>query len=147
MSFVTFIYRRKPMIKQLKILFFGLCLLFVSFNAYQLIRKLTADRPITFSGIKFSGLGETLKNEERVGYITDLDIKETPNLVEFQQAQFMLAPAILELNTTSSRYFIVNCSSDAAAIQKLMELRAQPLKRNQFGVILAQKPSFGSSAP
>ncbi len=135
------------MIRQLKILFFGLCLLFVTFNAYQLIRKLTADRPITFSGIKFSGLNEILKNEARVGYITDLDINETPNLVEFQQAQFMLAPTILELNKTTSRFFIVNCSNDAAAIQKLMELRAQPLKRNQFGVILAQNPSLGSSNP
>jgi hypothetical protein len=128
--------------KSLQIIFLVLCSILIAFNAYQLIRTLAPERPITFSGLKFAGLNEVLHNETRLGYITDMNMDDTGHLAEYEQAQYMLAPAILELNKTNTRFLIVNCSSDAAAYQKLKALGAQPLKRNQFGVILAQNSGY-----
>jgi hypothetical protein len=128
------------MIKNLKTIFLFLCLILIFFNTCQLIQTLAPNRPIAFSGMKFAGLNDVLKNETQIGYVTDLDANDSQNLAEFEQAQYMLAPAILEWNNTATRLLIVNCSSDATAIEKLIKLGAQPLKRNQFGIILAQNP-------
>jgi hypothetical protein len=128
------------MIKHLKAIFLGSCLILIAFNSVLLVRSLVPDRPVGFSGLKFAGLHDILKNETHIGYWTDLDLKDDRNLAEYEQAQFMLAPAILDINSTSTRFFIVNCSSDEAAAQRLMLIGAEPLKRNQFGVILARNP-------
>ena len=135
------------MTKHFKSIFLALCLILIALNTYQLIPALLQERPIVFAGIKFAGLGEVLKNEPRVGYITDLNLEEDGNLAEYSQAQYMLAPVILEINNAKTRFLIVNSSSDAAAFEQLQSLGLQPLKRNQFGVILAQNPAFGSTLP
>jgi hypothetical protein len=128
------------MIKNLQNLFLGACLILLAVNVYQLAAALAPERPILFGGIKFAGLHEILKNETRVGYLTDLSIDDTGNLAEYQQAQLMLAPSVLEINNPNTKFLIVNCSSDTVAYQKLKELGIQPLKRNQFGIILAFNP-------
>lgn len=125
------------MIEKLRIFFLSLLFGLICFNSYQLILNLTPNRPIAFTGIKFAGLSDVLKNETHIGYITDFDLKDDRNLAEYEQAQYMLAPAILEHNNSQTRFLIINCSTDTASFQKLKELGAQPLKRNQFGVILA----------
>jgi len=130
------------MTKYLKTAFLGLCFLLIAFNAYQLIRNLLPARPIAFGGLAYAGLHDILRNETHIGYITDLSMDDDRNLAEFEQAQYMLAPAILEWNKSNTRFLIVNCSNDAAAFQKLKDLGAAPLKRNQFGIILAQNPGF-----
>jgi hypothetical protein len=131
------------MTQHLKTIFLGLALILVAVNLVQLVPELIRERPIVFAGIKFAGLGDVLKNETRVGYITDLTIEDSGNLAEYSQAQYMLAPVILELNNAQTPFLIVNCSSDAVAFEKLKSLGLQPLKRNQFGVILARNPALG----
>jgi hypothetical protein len=128
-------------IKSLKRTFLVLCFLLIALNALMLVRSLVPDRPVGFGGIKFAGLHDILKDETHIGYLTDLDLKDDRNLAEYEQAQLMLAPAILDINDTSPKFFIVNCSSDEAAARKLLAAGAQPLKRNQFGIILARNPA------
>lgn len=123
----------------LRKIFLFLCALLIIFNAYHLTRTLTPERPVHFAGIKFSGLENILKQETHVGYITDLSLKETAPLAEYEQAQYVLAPAILDVNNPNHRLLIVNCSSDAVATRKLKDIGAQPLTRNNFGVILAMR--------
>ena len=123
--------------KPLKKIFLILCFILIAFNAFQLFRTLAPKRPINFSGLKFSGLGDILKNETLIGYVSDLDLKETKPLAEYEQAQYMLAPIILDIQKPFHKFVIINCSNDNAALAKLKELNARPLLRNQFGVILA----------
>lgn len=118
-------------------LFLTWCVIFFCLNGFQLFKRLSPDHPIGFPGIKFSGLTDFLKNERIINYITDLDIKETGPLAEYEQAQFILAPIILDLSNEPHKYLIINCSSDNAARTKLKEWQAKALLRNQFGVILA----------
>ena len=127
--------------KPLQKVFLLLCFIVIAFNTFQLFRTLTPDRPVNFSGLKFSGLGDVLKNETLIGYTSDLDIKETKPLAEYEQAQYMLAPIILDVQQPFHKFVIINCSNDNAALAKLKELNARPLLRNQFGVILATTES------
>jgi hypothetical protein len=126
-----------------KTLFLAWCIIYISVNSFQLYKNLAPDHPIGFPGIKFSGLSELLKSETKINYITDLDIKESGPLAEYEQAQYILAPLILDLSREPHKFLLINCSSDISALNKLKEWKARPLLRNQFGVILAT----GESAP
>lgn len=119
--------------------FLALCCLLIGVNVFQLFQKLQSNRPVAFAGLKFSGLGEKLKDETAVGYASDLNIKEAGPLAEYQQAQYVLAPVILDIEQPARhRYVLINCSDDTAALKKLKEINARPLLRNQFGVVLAE---------
>ena len=120
-------------------MFLVLCAVLAAWNTYQLTLTLIPERPVGFAGTKFSGLENILKQETRIGYITDLDLKETAVLAEYEQAQYVLAPAILEFNNPNSRFLIIHCSSDTAASRMLKDLGARSLTRNNFGVILAMR--------
>lgn len=106
-------------------------------NTFQLFRTLGPQRPIGFSGIKFSGLSEVLNKETRIGYVSGQNIRETGPLAEYEQAQYMLAPVILDVERPAHKFVIINCSNDESALAILKKLNARPLLRNQFGVILA----------
>lgn len=125
-------------------LFFVLTMLVCVSNAghikkYLAVKELERQRlPYIFLGMKFLGLDETLKDMEWVGYYTDKNLDDRIAAMQFAQAQLVLAPRILDLNNTSHEFTIFDCSSPEAAWQKIRELGAQPLKQNQFGVILAR---------
>lgn len=124
-------------IKPFKNFFLGCCLVLIIVNAFQLFQKLSPQHPIYFSGLKFSGLGEILEQESIIGYVSDLDLKEAGPLAEYEQAQYMLAPVVLDVMNPAHKFIIINPSNNTAALDKLKEFNARPLLRNQFGVILA----------
>lgn len=94
--------------------------------------------PFYFQGFKFSGLEEILNGIEHVGYYTDQDISLNYHLAEFAQAQYILAPVILDLNNTQHEFILFNCSSEGKAFAKIKDIGAIPLKKNKFGILLAQ---------
>ena len=96
--------------------------------------------PYQFAGVKFSGLGDILKNVEFIGYYTDGDITNGDIIADFSQAQLMLAPAVLDLNNTDHEYILFNCSRPEIGLKKIKDIGATPLKMNQLGIILARKP-------
>jgi hypothetical protein len=128
-----------------KISFLVLCLILICVNSFQLFKKLSPQHPISFSGLKFSGLGDILGKETTIGYISDLDLKEAGPLAEYEQAQYMLAPIVLDIINPAHKFVVINPSSDAAALDKLKEFNARPLLRNQFGVILATTDQTSSN--
>ncbi len=95
--------------------------------------------PFVFIGDKFLGLDKVLRNMKYVGYYTDKDLDVNQNAAEFAQAQYVLAPTILDLNNTNHPYIIFNCSTPEAAITKIKEIKAIPLKR-KLDLILAKRP-------
>ena len=104
------------------------------------IKKIQRNIPFHFDGLKFSGLESIFKNVTFVGYYTDKNIKHVTHAKQFAQAQLILAPTILDLNNTTHKYILFDCSSDAIAFKKIKEIGAIALKKNQFGIILAKKP-------
>jgi len=105
------------------------------------IRKIQRLLPHRYQipGYQFAGLEKTLENVHYVGYYTDKDMEQLENAKQFAQAQFMLAPKILVLNSTDYEYTIFDCGSADVALNKIKETGAVALKRNPFGIILARK--------
>jgi hypothetical protein len=93
-----------------------------------------------FPGLKFSGLEEALSGAQAIGYITDKDLAVKENQLQFSQAQYILAPIILEVNSLRHEFFLIDCTTEQKAFAALKAIGAAPLKKNQYGIILARKP-------
>ena len=99
--------------------------------------------PAQFPGLKFSGLKEILTgfaDVSHIGYYTDMSLDDIPPAMQFSQAQFVLAPIILDLDYKQHEFILLDCSSEKVALRKIKELKAIPLKKNAFGIILIRKP-------
>ncbi len=95
-----------------------------------------------FLGMKFSGLNPFLKNSARIGYLTDSSLDETTAAAEFAQAQYVLAPIILEFNNPDLRFVLVNGSSLEQSLELVRQNGLKPIKGNQFQILLTQNPQF-----
>ncbi|MBI3602421.1 MAG: hypothetical protein HY209_05965 [Candidatus Omnitrophica bacterium] len=91
-------------------------------------------------GDKFKGLETVFSHVRAVGYYTDKNIDEPLVVAQFEQAQYLLAPTVLDLNHTDYAWVIFDCTSPQEAFNKIKELGLQPLKMNNFGIILAFNP-------
>ncbi len=98
--------------------------------------------PYVFTGFKFSGLNDILRGVDYIGYYTDKDMDNRQDALQFSQAQYTLAPVILDLNNTQHEYVLFDCSSPKVALKKIKEIRAVPVRKNQFGIILTRNRKF-----
>ena len=125
------------------ILFAGLFIIvFNSFHLYKEIKKNSRQherRPYTFLGDKFGGLETLFKNVDAVGYYTDRSLDDPLPAAQFAQAQYIVAPTILDFNNFDHEFILFDCSSKTIAYQKMKEVHAIPLKENKHGIILARK--------
>jgi hypothetical protein len=118
-------------------------------NKYWTLRRAI---PFTFYGDAFAGLNQVLAGEKYLGYYTDKDIQDPKYSAQFEQAQFSLAPLILELtdvsllksmggrvdHPTQHRFILFDCRDEKECWRTLAEIKARPLKRNTLGAVLAQ---------
>ncbi len=95
--------------------------------------------PYTLAGNKFTGLERIFKNVEMVGYYTDKSMDTNRYAMQFSQAQYALAPTILDLNNTDYSLILFDCTSPQVAINKMKEVGAIPLIKNPYGIILAYR--------
>lgn len=95
--------------------------------------------PFYFSGFQFLKLQEVFHGVPYAGYYTDKDLSNKQNAAQFSQAQYILAPTVLELNNLNRELIIFDCTSEKKAVDKIKEIGAVPLKKNPNGLILAQK--------
>ena len=95
--------------------------------------------PFFFSGYIFLGLEKMFKDVKYIGYYTDRSLDEMPAAAKFAQAQYILAPAILDLNATDHEFILFDCSREEIARRKIEDIKAVAVKKNRFGIILARK--------
>ena len=98
-------------------------------------------------GDQFQGLQTVFGGVPRIGYYTDKNIEEPAVIAQFEQAQYHLAPTILDLNHTHYALVILDCSSPRIAFEKIKELKLQPIKINNQGVIIAINPKIMNPNP
>ncbi|MCC6758229.1 MAG: hypothetical protein IT395_01205 [Candidatus Omnitrophica bacterium] len=117
----------------------------VVFNLYTLTQetfktvKLRQRHPYTFFGDRFRGIETFVGQAPYLGYYTDKNIeKDSRAAMQYAQAQLVLAPSILDLNNTGHEFIIFDCTTPQAAMAKIKEIGAKPLKANPYGIILAQ---------
>jgi len=136
--------------QKLRIIFFVLLVLAAGVNlltAYgQAIAEL-CDRttvPLHSLSYQFQGLENVFKGVRTAGYYTDKDLSASSNnnlgIAQFEQAQYMLAPTVLDLNHTQYHWVIVDCTSPQAAMEAIKALGLTPMKIHN-GIILAFNPN------
>jgi len=130
---------------RLKNIFWVLLVLSALFNLYQAYAQAISqlnDRqtiPLHSLGYQFIGLENVFKNIRTVGYYTDKDLNNPLAIAQFEQAQYMLAPTVLDLNHTQYRWVIFDCTSLQVAKEAIQRLKLIPVKANH-GIILALNP-------
>lgn len=118
------------------------------FNAVRLgqeLKKMKETRekmPYIFVGLKFGGLKDILGHISYMGYYTDKDMDNRIDALQFAQAQYTLAPIVLDFNNTQYEYVLFDCSKEQIAFEKIEEIGAVPIRKNQFGIILARNPKI-----
>ena len=95
--------------------------------------------PYNLVGYKFLGLEEFIGDETFVGYYTNENMDDKNPQKMFAQAQYVLAPTVLDFGNFNHRYIIFACSSQEEALRKMNEIDAEPLVRNQYNIILAKR--------
>ena len=103
--------------------------------------------PFFFAGYKFYCLEKVFKDIKYAGYYTDKNLDEPVDAAQFAQAQYILAPTILDLNNTSHTFIIFDCTNEELALTRIKEIGAVPIKRSPFGLILARKKQIAHPAP
>jgi hypothetical protein len=128
-----------------KIFFTALLLLAVLFNLYQAYAQALVQLqdhktiPLHSLGYQFIGLEKVFKNVRTVGYYTDKNLDNPLNIAQYEQAQYMLAPTVLDLNQTRYHWIILDCTSPQAAMEAVRRLKLVPAKAHN-GIILALNP-------
>jgi len=124
------------------LLVLGLNVQALSHKIYRM-QKARQKIPFLFMGYKFSGLKDILADTQIMGYYTDKDLDEHNAALQFAQAQYILAPVILDLNNIDHEYILFDCSQPQIAQDKIREFGVIPLRKNQFDIILAKNPRAG----
>ena len=132
--------------KKLKKFFLSLALLIATFDlvaAYaqsinQFLDHTTV--PLHSLGYQFMGLENVFKGVRTVGYFTDKDLNNSLAIAQFEQAQYMLVPTVLDLNHTQYRWVIFDCTSPRIAVEAIKHFGFTPMKARN-GIILALNPN------
>ncbi len=95
--------------------------------------------PFIFLGFKFAGLESIFQDIPYVGYYTNKSLDNPEHAAQFAQAQYLLTPTILDLDYKKHEFILFDCTSEDVAFAKMQSMRATPLKRNKFGIILARQ--------
>lgn len=91
-------------------------------------------------GYQFNGLEKFIPGVEFISYYTDGRLEDPNNYKLFTQAQFVLAPTILDPNNLNHEYILFVCDNEVNAWRKIQELKLLPLLRSeQNGIILTKR--------
>jgi hypothetical protein len=122
--------------------FLALLSLCILVSIFQLTVKILehSQHQSSFLGNQFNEIAPAFKNVRKAGYYTDKNIEHILAIAQFEQAQYVLAPTILDLNNTQHPLVIFDCTTPQVAMQKINELGLKPLKMNSAGIILAFNP-------
>jgi len=95
--------------------------------------------PLHSLGYQFMGLEGVFKDVHTVGYFTDKDLDKPLAVAQFEQAQYMLVPTVLDLNNTQYHWVIFDCTTPQIAMENIKRLGFTPVKMHN-GIILAFNP-------
>ena len=119
-------------------IFFNLIILSQEIIRLLNYRKIMVHNKI---GYQFDGLQQYLKGQDVVGYFSDINLKKDAAGKVFAQAQFMLAPVILDSDNLNHPFIIMVCREPKTAFIKMKQIGAEPLVMNaSTGIYLAKKP-------
>jgi len=90
-------------------------------------------------GSQFSSFKKELVGIKRAGYLTDKDMSRKNNDGFFLQAQYYLAPTILELNKVNDEFNIIDSLDLTFIISTMRSLNSKRVANNEFGQALIKR--------
>ena len=114
-------------------------------QSLETIRSFTAGNKIRrrgFIGDQFLPIRHLLNNAARVGYYTDRSLDEKAAAAQFAQAQYTLAPTILELNALDHPFVIFDYKNKNNSLSKIRELGLVALSMSSSGIVVAKNPGI-----
>ncbi len=136
--------KNSPFKSPLKILLLSACVIVIIFNLQELlpednqVRKIRSLLSHQEVGQEFYGLDKILKNIPTIGYYTDKDLTRADNNARFSQAQYVIAPTILDINNTTHEFTLFDCRSENIAMNTIKEINATIIQKRS-GLILTRK--------
>ena len=118
------------------------CNLIKTYEEFRSFNRKRALQPYVFIGSQFEGLRGILKNTPKIGYYTDKSLDDRITAAKFAQAQYILTPTILDLNSINLPFVIVDYEDPRAGMKKIYELGMIPLQQSSTGIILAKNPKI-----
>jgi len=105
------------------------------------MEKIRQKQAYPFVGLQFSRIKDIVHPfPSRIGYMTDKNLSDNIPGMVFSQAQYVLAPAVLDLNGVHHKYILLDYS-DKKLLAKIAERHhLVPLKQTHWGIILAINP-------
>jgi hypothetical protein len=131
--------------RRMRIVFFICLVLAAAFNLLSALDQAIVqlqDRttiPLHSLGYQFMGLENVFNGVRTVGYYTDKDLNNSLAIAQYEQAQYMLVPTVLDLNHTQYHWVIFDCTSPQTALEAIKKLGFIPMKQRN-GIILALNP-------
>lgn len=116
--------------------------LFKTQKKFQSFAVKARTKPFIFIGTQFEGLKDPLHGLQKVGYYTDRSLDERFAAAQFAQAQYVLAPVILDLNNIDHPLVIFDFKNKNKSVQNILELEMIPVSISPSGIILAENPKF-----
>lgn len=86
-------------------------------------------------GSQFETFAPHLVGVEKIGYLTDKDLSREKNDGTYLQAQYYLAPVVIDPKKTH-QYNIIDATNMAYIVQTLRETRGKRLTYNSYGQAL-----------
>jgi len=90
-------------------------------------------------GFQFFHIKEKLGQLKQIGYLTNKDMTREHNDGIYLQAQYFLAPTILDLNNSKYRLLIMDYPNKTFLVYMLRKLRYVPMSENGYGQVLVVK--------
>ncbi|MCA9400637.1 MAG: hypothetical protein KC713_03350 [Candidatus Omnitrophica bacterium] len=88
-------------------------------------------------GFQFANFQEELKGVKRVGFLTNKNITREDNDGHYLQAQFILAPTILELNNNNHEFLILDYTHQYFVFYMIKTLNLKPIDDTGYMKVLA----------
>jgi hypothetical protein len=118
---------------------YGLITMTLSLSEFYAKRRA---HPYFFGGDLFTGIQGDQGSEKYIGYLTDRNINDDAVSMRFTQAQYTLAPVVLDFNNPDHRLLILDFQDVSKAVETARRLSLRPLKRSPQGIILAERPGL-----
>ena len=109
---------------------------FLFVHTMSLLRK---NEVILEPGSQFENFKKPLQGVKYVGYLTSKDTSEEDNDGAFLQAQYYLAPTIIELQNNSHQYQILDSENLLYIVYMMKTLKAVRITNNEYGQALIKK--------
>jgi hypothetical protein len=129
--------------RQIIILALSLLVIIYSFSffikLYKNISFITTHLPFQEPGYQFKSFEKYLSGVHEIGFLTDKTMSPEDNDGIFLQAQYALAPTILDLDNTDQHIFLIDCRNFITAFDIMQHLKAGPIYVNEYTKVLAEK--------